>query len=77
VLHIYIYDVSHLRVKRDSVALLATADGIKRKCLSEFQTINCGAGLLSQLMECVSRRSLENTETIIMTPKVAGVQREF
>lgn len=43
----------------------------------EFQPINCGAGLWSLLMESVSRRSLENTETIIMTLKVAGVQREF
>jgi len=59
------------------VAFLVTSDGIKKKCSLEFQPINCGTGLWSQLMECVSRRSLENTETIIMTPKVAGVQREF
>ena len=59
------------------MALLATAGGIKKKCSLEFQPINCGTGLWSQLMECVSRRSLENTETIIMAPKVAGVQREF
>jgi hypothetical protein len=59
------------------VALLATADGIKKKYWLVFQPINCGTGLWSQLMECVSRSSLENTETIIMTPKVAGVQREF
>lgn len=59
------------------MALLTTEDGIKKKCWLEFQPIDCGTGLWSQLMECVSRRSLENTETIIMTPKVAGVQREF
>lgn len=59
------------------MALLATADGIKKKYWLVFQPINCGTGLWSQLMECVSRSSLENTETIIMTPKVAGVQREF
>ena len=49
----------------------------KKKRSSEFQPIDCGTGLWSLLMECVSRRSLENTETIITTPKVAGVQREF